>query len=268
MDATGKEQAFSTRPMRGASVLSAASETSVVALIRDQGAETLWLSGGGVDRLIDAVNADFAARAFARPIPVEHRDRFGREARSWLTLPVGLPVREVKGVVVNLYPGSVSNDAHIDPRVLLYGIRAPLLAAAGYAVLSPAMPESPDDAAGGAGYVASVDLAVDAALKAEPDLPKDRIAILGHSFGGTAALAIAARTNRYRSYVAWSAVTAPSCGARGITVMAAMPTKCSATMPTTIRATPVHGEPLRPDASTRWKARAPKTTAPMTDAAM
>ncbi|MCH4267378.1 MAG: prolyl oligopeptidase family serine peptidase [Brevundimonas sp.] len=207
MDATGKEQAFSTRPMRGASVLSAASETSVVALIRDQGAETLWLSGGDVDRLIDAVNADFAARAFARPIPVEHRDRFGREARSWLTLPVGLPVREVKGVVVNLYPGSVSNDAHIDPRVLLYGIRAPLLAAAGYAVLSPAMPESPDDAAGGAGYVASVDLAVDAALKAEPDLPKDRIAILGHSFGGTAALAIAARTNRYRSYVAWSAVT-------------------------------------------------------------
>lgn len=207
MDASGTRQGFTTRPMRGASVLSAASATVVVALIRDQGAETLWLSGRGVDRTIDAVNVEFAARAFARPIPVEHRDRLGRETRSWLTLPVGLPIGEVKGVVVNLYPGSVSNDAHIDPRVLLYGIRGPLLAAAGYAVLSPAMPESADDPAAGEGYVASVDLAVDAALKAVPDLPGERIAILGHSFGGTAALAVAARTHRYRSYVVWSAVT-------------------------------------------------------------
>ncbi|MNJ25193.1 Prolyl oligopeptidase family protein [compost metagenome] len=207
MDAAGNVRTFATRAMRGASVISAASHAAVVALIREQGAETLWLSTPGIDRPIDTVNADFAVRAFARPIAVDHRDRLGRETRSWLTLPVGVAAADVKGMIVNIYPGSVSNDAHIDPHVLLYGIRAPLLAAAGYAVLSPAMPDSPDDLAAGDGFVASVDLAVDAALLAVPDLPDDRIAILGHSFGGTAALAIAARSKRYRSYVAWSAGT-------------------------------------------------------------
>jgi dipeptidyl aminopeptidase/acylaminoacyl peptidase len=46
-----------------------------------------------------------------------------------------------------------------------------------------------------------VDAAVDAALAAWPSLPGDRLAILGHSFGMTAALLIATRSDRYRSYV-------------------------------------------------------------------
>lgn len=207
VEADGRSLGLTTRPMQGASVISAASQKAVLPLIRNQGAETLWLSMSGVDRPIDAVNADFAERVFARPMAVAHRDRLGRETRSWLTLPVGVAAGEVKGLVVNIYPGSVSNDAHIDPRVLLYGIRAPLLAAEGYAVLSPAMPEGAAEGDAGDGFVASVDLAVDAALQAAPDLPRDRIAILGHSFGGTAALAIAARSQRYQAYVAWSAGT-------------------------------------------------------------
>lgn len=207
VEADGRTRALATRPMRGASVISAASRRAVLPLIRNQGEESLWLSTSGVDHLIDAVNTDFVERAFARPVAVDHHDRLGQETRSWLTLPVGVAAEDVKGLVVNIYPGSVSNDAHIDPRVLLYGIRAPLLAAAGYAVLSPAMPEGTDGLGAGDGFVASVDLAVDAALQAVPGLPKDRIAILGHSFGGTAALAIAARSRRYQTYIAWSAGT-------------------------------------------------------------
>lgn len=203
----GRSRALATQPMQGASMIVAASQKAVLPLIRNQGAETLWLSTSGAHRSIDAVNLDFANRTFARPKAVDHRDRLGRETRSWLTLPVGVPAKDVKGLVVNIYPGSVSSDAYIDPRVLLYGIRAPLLAAAGYAVLSPAMPEGGDEEDAGDGFVASVDLAVDAALKVEPDLPNDRIAILGHSFGGTAALAVAARSQRYQAYVAWSAGT-------------------------------------------------------------
>lgn len=86
---------------------------------------------------------------------------------------------------------------------MTYGLRAQVLAGAGFAVLSPAMPAGrPDDR--GDLYVRSVDLAVDAALALHPELPRDRIGVLGHSFGGYAALEIAARSCRYRSYVASS----------------------------------------------------------------
>jgi len=202
--APGPPVRFNLPPLIGGSILAAASPRVAVALIRKGGAETLLLDRGTGPAEIDAVNAGFASLAFPRPVAIPHADRLGRQTHSWLTLPPGRPV---KGLVVAVYPGSAGADAWTDPRVLLYGVRAGFLAAKGYAVLSPALPVEAGDLRLADHLVDSVDLAVDAALRSHPDLPPDRIAVMGHSFGGTAAVAIAARTSRYRTYIAWSAGT-------------------------------------------------------------
>jgi alpha-beta hydrolase superfamily lysophospholipase len=111
------------------------------------------------------------------------------------------------------YPGTVEAGRYVEATGLqTLGPRAQLLAARGYAVLSAAVPDESrttreamfDD------FTRATDMAVDAALAAEPGLPADRLALLGHSFGGYTALAIATRTDRYRSVVAWAAPTDPA----------------------------------------------------------
>jgi dipeptidyl aminopeptidase/acylaminoacyl peptidase len=74
-------------------------------------------------------------------------------------------------------------------------------------VLSPSIPEDAEAPRTADFRLRSVNLAVDAALEAYPALPGERMAVLGHSFGGLAALEIAARSDRYRSYIAMSAPT-------------------------------------------------------------
>lgn len=201
----GPRRRFAIRPLEGGSMIAGYSHEVVAPLLRNHGAETLLLNEGGAPREIDGVNAGFADLAYAKPVAIPHMDRSGRAARSWLTLPAdGTPV---KGLVVSIYPGGGDSGRHVDPRVLLYGIRPAFLAAEGYAVLSPAAPNDPDDPVNPDQLLESVNLAVDATLAAAPGIPPDRIAVLGHSFGGTAALSIASRTRRFRSYIAWSAGT-------------------------------------------------------------
>ncbi len=191
----------------GSSVLASASCVQV-GLVRDRGTETLTLTDRHGHRRIDQVNSDFRERPFTRAVPIVHRDRLDRETRSWFYPPgpSGQP-DQAKGLVVMIYPGSVRDGVYLDPSSLLFGLRAELLAAAGYGVLSAALPLDSNGASPPDGAVRSIDLAVDALRQAYPGLPTGRTAILGHSFGGTTALAVAARSSRYQSYVAWSSAT-------------------------------------------------------------
>ncbi|MBB4799061.1 dipeptidyl aminopeptidase/acylaminoacyl peptidase [Brevundimonas bullata] len=180
--------------------LTTSPEVSLV-LLRKGLTETLRLRTGEGERDLDVVNVAMADVALTLPVPVAHLDVEGKATTSWLFLPPGaVPVR---GLVVKVYPGAVDRLVWADPMVLTYGLRSQVLAGAGYAVLSPSMPMG-TPATRGDLYARSVDLAVDAALAAHPDLPGDRMAVLGHSFGGYAALEIAARSTRYRAYVASS----------------------------------------------------------------
>jgi len=178
----------------------------VAALVLDRAGlvETLRLRTADGDRALGRVNAARADVVLTEPRPVAHRDALGRETRSWLFLP---PARPVRGLVVQVYPGSVDAGVWSGPMTLTYGVRPVILAGAGYAVLTPSMPIDGAATASADFWTRSVDLAVDAALAAHPDLPADRIAVMGHSFGGHAALAIAARSTRYRSYIASSAMS-------------------------------------------------------------
>jgi len=106
---------------------------------------------------------------------------------------------------VNPYPGWADNLARLDPLTMTYSFRPEVFVGAGYAVLSPSVPGDLPVRERGDAYARSVDLAVDAALAAFPELPSDRMVLWGHSFGGYSALEIATRSGRFRSYIASSA---------------------------------------------------------------
>lgn len=175
-------------------------------VLRHQGmVEILSVRTSQAEHDIDRVNTELETVELSRPVPVDHQDAFGRPARSWLFMPAA--AGPLRGLVVGVYPGSVDSGAWTGPLNLTYGLRAQVLVGAGFAVLSPAIPIDHPDANGADYYVRSVDAAVDAALQAHPKLPSDRIAVMGHSFGGHVALAIATRSSRYRSYVSWAGMS-------------------------------------------------------------
>lgn len=187
-------------------ILATAPDAALV-LQRDELIETLRLRTATGDRPLDQVNARLGDVDLSLPVVVPHRDALGQETSSALFLPTGPHAEAIKGLIVKVYPGTVETGAWAGPLALTYGTRSEVLAGQGYAVLSPFMPIDRPGANTPDVYARSVDLAVDAALAAHPELPRDRIAILGHSFGGHAALAIATRSERYRAYIVSSPIT-------------------------------------------------------------
>jgi dipeptidyl aminopeptidase/acylaminoacyl peptidase len=185
----------------------AVSPAASLVLDRVELVETLRLRTPDGVYVLDQVNAGLAEVSLSRPVAVAHTDAFGRDTRSWLFLPPGRGPGAIKGLVVQVYPGSVDAGVWSGPFTLTSGVRAVALAGAGYAVLTPSIPVDEPGTTAIDFYVRSVDAAVDAALAAWPDLPRDRIAIMGHSFGGYAALAIATRSTRYQSYIVSSGVS-------------------------------------------------------------
>lgn len=186
---------------------------AVLTVCFDQGVETLALAEGGGDRILDRVNPGLADVAVPQARPIPHQNPFGEAVTSYLFLPPGLEAGEVKGIIILVYPGVVEPGRYVEATSLqTLGPRAQLLAARGYAVLSAAVPDESrttrqtmfED------FTRGADLAVDAALAAVPELPGDRLALLGHSFGGYTALAIATRSSRYQTVIAWAAPTDPA----------------------------------------------------------
>lgn len=177
----------------------AANAGAALVLERSGLVESLHLRTATGAREISQVNAHLSEVGLVTATPLDHLDAHGRTVRSWVFLPDDMDAAAIKGVIVQVYPGSVDRGAWSGPMSLTYGVRAQVLAGAGYAVISPHIPvDGPPSAEV---FERSVDAAVDAALQAWPDLPGDRLAILGHSFGMTAALLVATRSDRYRSYI-------------------------------------------------------------------
>lgn len=173
-----------------------------VLTLRPRGlADALLHHRPGSTEAIAEVNSTLANMFVTEPRPIRHLGFDGRETESWLFLPNGEP----RGVIVNPYPGWADNLARLDPLTMTYSFRPEVFVGAGYAVLSPSVPGDLPVRERGDAYARSVDLAVDAALAAFPELPSDRMVLWGHSFGGYSALEIATRSGRFRSYIASSA---------------------------------------------------------------
>jgi dipeptidyl aminopeptidase/acylaminoacyl peptidase len=182
--------------------------------------ETLTLRTGDRAVALDAVNRGKRDVKLVEPVAIDHLGVDGTQTRSWLWLPPGEEAGEVKGVIVDVYPGGTDSLVWWDPLTMTYAVRPGVLAAGGYAVLSASIPGDLEPAVRGETYSRAADLAVDAALAANPELPADRLALFGHSFGGYAVMEIATRSTRYQSVIAsagiydwmgsWSEFNAPT----------------------------------------------------------
>jgi dipeptidyl aminopeptidase/acylaminoacyl peptidase len=151
---------------------------------------------------IDRLNATMSDVDLPRIVNLTSKDATGATVRHWLALP---PRAAGKiPMIVTPYPGmefGMERPGQFAVSRYDLSTNALLLASAGYAVLLPGMPSpggvsNPSDR-----IVAQVDAAVDAAV-AEGHVDAARIGILGHSFGGYAALTIATRSTRYGAVVA------------------------------------------------------------------
>ncbi|WP_029416645.1 S9 family peptidase [Brevundimonas bacteroides] len=178
---------------------------AILWLERDGLSERLRLTDARGSREIDRVNAGLSGVVLAAPDRLEHPDAGGRPTVSLVYRPPeGTPVR---GVVVEVYPGPAAPEPWSGPATLTYGLRPQVLAGAGYVVLVPALPLDLPDAQSGERLSAGVDRALDALAAEHPDLPVDRSVVVGHSWGGYAAAAIATRARRHRGYVVWAGLT-------------------------------------------------------------
>lgn len=174
-----------------------------------EGVSTLTVNDRASDRVLEVLNGRFADLQLATPVPIPHLDRLGRPVTSYLYRPPGVAAADIRGVIVDFYPGNADAGRWTDALSLRSGMQARVLAMGKYAVFSTSTTsegesnraEMLDD------FVTGLDLAIDAGAVAAPDLPWSRLALYGHSFGGYSALGVAARADRFRSYVVSSAPT-------------------------------------------------------------
>ncbi|NYD89193.1 alpha/beta hydrolase family protein [Sphingomonas melonis] len=143
------------------------------------------------------------------PVAVKLRttDRSGAPLTHWLLLPGGRAGSPP--LVVVPYPGTTfGDDLPFEARLTSYNtsISAPMLVSAGYAVLLPSMPTGGGDARPSEDIVPQVEVAV-AAARLTGLVDVARTAVIGHSFGGYAALVLATRSRQFQAIVASNGIS-------------------------------------------------------------
>ncbi|KAK0342033.1 hypothetical protein LTR94_023882 [Friedmanniomyces endolithicus] len=188
----------------GAQRVLASHEAGAVRLCLSSGVETLTAIDGDGERTLDELNSGLRKAVLSRPTPVYYEGAGGAQATSYLYLPPGATPSQVKGVIVHIYPGGVYDGSYVDGASLRAAISPQLLTMGGYAVSAVDGRPSVDRFEI---MSAEVDQALQGLFKHFPDLPQEKLAIVGHSFGGYAALGVAARSDRFKAVVAWAAPT-------------------------------------------------------------
>ena len=168
-----------------------------------RGVLTVSLERGGERRVLLTLNAHLAAVDPAEVHRLTRTSSLGTPAHDLLFLPKR-SARPAPLIVVP-YPGADHPNA---PESLLVGSPPPeidpnLLTAQGYAVLFPGLPRRPQDEPAER-LTGDVLAAVDGAAAAG-GIDARRLALWGQSFGGYAALVIAAESPRFRAVIAQSA---------------------------------------------------------------
>lgn len=212
LTAVGRDGSLLWRARRecgGEARVRAAAGTRALAICDSGGVSVLAAEDPAGGRVLEVLNGRFAGLELAKPIPIRHLDRLGRPVISHLFRPPGVKADEIRGVIVDFYPGGGDAGRWTDALSLRSGMQASVLAMSQYAVLSTSTTSQGESARADMfdDFAVGLNLAIDAGVAAAPDLPWSRLALYGHSFGGYGALGVAARTDRFRSIVASSAPT-------------------------------------------------------------
>ena len=168
---------------------------------------TLWLGRPGVaDVSVWTGNAWVRDIAPGRAEAIAYQSTTGASLTGWLLYPPGHVVGRKLPIVTVVYPGRVYNatraPASVDPFETFFE-HPQLFAALGYGVALPSMPGGDNPLQTNAldalasGVVPFVDALVDRGIA-----DARRVAVIGQSAGGWAALGLIGRTDRFRSAIA------------------------------------------------------------------
>jgi dipeptidyl aminopeptidase/acylaminoacyl peptidase len=170
----------------------------------------LWISGGR-GRPLTSSQEIWRANEWMKDVKLGRAESLaytstdGAALTAWLLLPPDHVANTRLPIVTIVYPGSVygsSVPSSFSPYQSHFE-HPQLFAALGYGVLLPSMPESknPSDSHALEPLLAGVIPALDAAID-RGFADKDRIAVIGQSYGGFAVFGLIAQTNRFRSAIA------------------------------------------------------------------
>lgn len=166
------------------------------------GSTTLGLTSDAGEKTLTTLNSALDSRQWGDIRPIHHTAPDGSPLVSWLLVPPGVEARNLP-VIAIIYPGTVypTPPAWLRPGSERRHINPAVLAAAGYAVLIPSLPlydnsgHALDDLA--PRLEAILDVVAGTGV-----IDPERMAVIGHSYGGYAAMSLATRTTRYKAIVA------------------------------------------------------------------
>lgn len=178
----------------------------------NHGVETLTLVGGGRAIAVASINLGWAARDAPQIVPVRRPGPAGGPVVGWVFMPDGPPANRPLPLIVRAYPGAAyPRPPEETPGRPEFYQNLRVLTGRGYAVLVPSLPNPPEGlvepAAGLAGRLLGI---VQAALDT-PDLAQrldpQRMAIMGHSFGGYGAMVTISQTDCFRAAVSMNGLS-------------------------------------------------------------
>lgn len=160
----------------------------------------------GRRRTLMTLNSAMAEVSFARTMPLTSPGEGGSVLRHWLLLPAKSTDKARPPLIVIPYPGATYEQPP-EPYgrgVGRFSANAEVLAAAGYAVLIPSLPRDPARLEPGQDIARQILAVVDLA-GATGLVDTDRLAVMGHSFGGYGSLMAATQSGRFKAVIASAA---------------------------------------------------------------
>lgn len=181
----------------------APSLTGLIQTLRTpHGVETLVRRGSQTRVVLATINPHLVDVDVAEGVPITHQAEGGQTLTSWLYSPTRRGGEDLPPLVVIPYPGLVHTRRPdlAEPNAVMTAYNVQVLTSAGHAVLLPSLPRE-NDGEPAAGLAAQIEGVIDAAAVSGRFDP-ERIALLGHSFGGFGVIAAATQSDRFDGIIA------------------------------------------------------------------